>query len=73
MAALFGVTVGLAGVLGDLAESLIKRDQGSKDASTLLPGFGGMLDLVDALLLAGPVAYIWFVGIEMMAPRIPGP
>lgn len=73
IAALFGVTVGLAGVLGDLAESLIKRDQGSKDASTLLPGFGGMLDLVDALLLAGPVAYIWFVAIESMTRRAPGP
>lgn len=72
-AAMFGITVGLAGVLGDLAESLIKRDQGSKDASTLLPGFGGMLDLVDALLLAGPVAYIWFIGIEMMAARVTAP
>jgi phosphatidate cytidylyltransferase len=61
--------VGLAGVLGDLVESLIKRDQGSKDASTLLPGFGGILDLVDALLLAGPVAYIWFVSVEMFAAR----
>ncbi|NBU75339.1 MAG: hypothetical protein EBS30_08985, partial [Planctomycetes bacterium] len=55
--------------LGDLVESLIKRDQGSKDASTLLPGFGGILDLVDALLLAGPVAYIWFVSVEMFAAR----
>ena len=69
VAAMFGVTVGLAGVVGDLVESLIKRDQGSKDASTLLPGFGGILDLVDALLLAGPVAYIWFVSVEMFAAR----
>lgn len=53
----FGVVVGFAGLLGDLAESLIKRDVGVKDAPALLPGFGGLLDLMDSILLAGPVAY----------------
>ncbi len=57
-AAVFGVVVGFAGLMGDLAESLIKRDVGVKDAPTLLPGFGGLLDLMDSLLLAGPVAYV---------------
>ena len=52
----FGVVVGFAGLIGDLAESLIKRDVGVKDAPALLPGFGGLLDLMDSLLLAGPVA-----------------
>lgn len=52
----FGVLVGFAGLIGDLVESLIKRDVGVKDAPTLLPGFGGLLDLMDSLLLAGPVA-----------------
>jgi phosphatidate cytidylyltransferase len=56
-AAVFGVVVGFAGLVGDLAESLIKRDVGVKDAPTLLPGFGGLLDLMDSILLAGPVAY----------------
>lgn len=56
-AATFGVVVGAAGLIGDLAESLIKRDIGVKDAPTLLPGFGGLLDLMDSILLAGPVAY----------------
>ena len=56
-AAGFGVVVGFAGLIGDLAESLIKRDVGVKDAPALLPGFGGLLDLMDSLLLAGPVAY----------------
>lgn len=56
-AAVFGVVVGFAGLIGDLAESLIKRDVGVKDAPALLPGFGGLLDLMDSLLLAGPVAY----------------
>jgi phosphatidate cytidylyltransferase len=55
----FGLTVGVAGMLGDLAESLIKRDLQQKDASHMMPGFGGVLDVVDALLFAAPVAYVW--------------
>jgi phosphatidate cytidylyltransferase len=58
-AALFGLSVGCAGVLGDLAESLIKRDMGQKDASGSVPGFGGLLDVVDSVLFAAPVAYWW--------------
>lgn len=56
----FGLAVGLAGVLGDLAESLIKRDCGTKDASKSIPGFGGLLDVADSVLFAAPVAYLWF-------------
>jgi phosphatidate cytidylyltransferase len=55
----FGLAVGLAGVLGDLAESLIKRDCRQKDASQIVPGFGGVLDVIDAVLFAAPVAYVW--------------
>lgn len=55
----FGLTVGLAGVLGDLAESLIKRDCRAKDASQVVPGFGGVLDVVDSVIFAAPVAYVW--------------
>ena len=55
----FGLTVGLAGVLGDLAESLIKRDCRRKDASDTVPGFGGVLDVIDSILFAAPVAYLW--------------
>lgn len=59
----YGLCVGLAGMLGDLAESLLKRDAGVKDSSDWLPGFGGVLDLLDSLLFAGPVAYlIWALG-----------
>jgi phosphatidate cytidylyltransferase len=59
MAGLFGLSVGLAGVMGDLAESLIKRDFNRKDASAAVPGFGGLLDVVDAVLFGAPVAYWW--------------
>ena len=58
-AAGFGLTVGGAGVLGDLAESLIKRQYRQKDASHVMPGFGGVLDVVDSILFAAPVAYCW--------------
>lgn len=57
----FGLTVGIAGVLGDLAESLLKRDAGAKDAARSIPGFGGVLDVIDSVLFAAPVAYVWFV------------
>ncbi|HVK15902.1 MAG TPA: phosphatidate cytidylyltransferase [Fimbriiglobus sp.] len=59
----FGLAVGLAGVLGDLAESLIKRDCLTKDAAKSIPGFGGVLDVIDSVLFAGPVAYLWFTAI----------
>src|SRR5262249_48319341 len=60
----FGVTVGVAGMLGDLAESLIKRDCRQKDASQAVPGFGGVLDVVDAVIFASPVAYLWLYALE---------
>lgn len=55
----FGLTVGLAGVVGDLAESLIKRDCQMKDASQSVPGFGGILDVIDSVVFAAPVAFLW--------------
>ncbi len=55
----FGLSVGLAGMLGDLAESMIKRDGQHKDASQTVPGFGGVLDVVVSILFAAPVAYLW--------------
>ncbi|HEY3965470.1 MAG TPA: phosphatidate cytidylyltransferase [Planctomycetaceae bacterium] len=61
-AALYGSILGLVGLVGDLAESLIKRDVGQKDAAPLLPGFGGLLDLLDSILFTAPVAYLlWLV------------
>ena len=57
----FALSVGVAGVLGDLAESLIKRDLQTKDASQTVPGFGGVLDVIDSLLFGAPVVWLWFL------------
>lgn len=52
----YGGVMGVAGLTGDLCESLIKRDVGQKDSAPLMPGFGGLLDVLDSILFAGPVA-----------------
>ncbi len=58
----FGLLVSAAAQLGDLMESMIKRDCAVKDSSQAVPGFGGVLDLLDSLLFAGPVAYgYWLI------------
>jgi len=53
-----GVLIGVFAQLGDLAESLIKRDYEVKDSSVFLPGLGGMLDLIDSILFTAPIFYI---------------
>ncbi len=55
---IWGLALGPAGAAGDLIESCLKRDAAVKDSGTILPGFGGFLDLFDALVLAAPVAYL---------------
>lgn len=57
----FGLTVGGLGQIGDLMESLVKRDSGRKDASQWMPGFGGVLDVLDSVLFSAPLSYLWFL------------
>jgi len=63
----YGTVVGVAGVMGDLSESLLKRDMQRKDSSRWVPGLGGILDVLDSLLLAAPAGYFcWISG--MLGP-----
>ena len=61
MAGILGVIIGIAGLVGDLTVSMLKRDARVKDSGTLLPGMGGALDVLDSLLVAGPVAWVIIV------------
>jgi phosphatidate cytidylyltransferase len=61
---ILGVVMGALAILGDLSESLIKRDCGVKDSGNLLPGMGGILDAIDSLLFVAP-AFYFFINFYM--------
>ena len=78
----YGVLIAIAGIVGDLCESLMKRDLGKKDAAALLPGFGGLIDLTDSIVYAGPLAYLlwltlplanWSAGFIRLGMAVPSP
>ncbi len=65
-ALLLSVAANVAGQLGDLCESAIKRGAGVKDSGTMLPGHGGWLDRLDANLLALPIVYLWLSRLSVL-------
>ncbi len=56
---LLGFVLGVLGMLGDLSESLIKRDCAAKDSGSVLPGMGGVMDVIDSLLFTAPAFYFY--------------
>jgi phosphatidate cytidylyltransferase len=58
-AVILGVLLGACAVVGDLIESIFKREAGAKDSGRFFPGIGGILDLVDSLLFNAPIMYLY--------------
>jgi phosphatidate cytidylyltransferase len=62
-----GLVAGALGQFGDLVESLLKRSTGIKDSGSIVPGHGGMLDRIDALIIVAPIVYLYVLWVRVAA------